>query len=480
MLPTVVLVGRPNVGKSTLFNKLTHRRDALVADIPGLTRDRRYGRLSVPIGNDEHEASVHLVDTGGLFGDEDIASAMQAQVESALSEADLVLLVVDAKAGLMPADHDILRRLRRRSLPVVLVVNKIDRVSEAQAQAEFASLGIDPVLYVAAEHNRGMAILADAVAQVLQAQGQLDPNAALASIEELPGIKVALIGRPNVGKSTLTNRLLGEERQVVFDAPGTTRDAIDIPLERNGKDYVLIDTAGVRRKGKTDGIVEKFSVVKSLDAMARAQVVLMVVDAQEGLVEQDLHLLGYAVEAGCGIILVINKCDGLPPDAKRRVEVELDRRLDFAPWINIRYISALHGTGVGLLWSEINKVYRGGLFDVSTTLLTKLLTSMVQAHPPPAVRGRAVKLRFAHKAGSHPPRVTIYGNQTQTVPPSYVRYLENSYRKALKVHGNPIHITLKTGDNPFAGRNELTPTQRARRDRMISHRKKSNKKPSRR
>lgn len=480
MLPTVVLVGRPNVGKSTLFNKLTHRRDALVADIPGLTRDRRYGRLMVPIGSEDHEASVHLVDTGGLFGDEDIASAMQAQVESALSEADLVLLVVDAKAGLMPADHDILRRLRRGSLPVVLVVNKIDRVSEAQAQAEFASLGIDPVLYVAAEHNRGMAILADAVAQVLQAQGQLDPNAALASIEELPGIKVALIGRPNVGKSTLTNRLLGEERQVVFDAPGTTRDAIDIPLERNGKDYVLIDTAGVRRKGKTDGIVEKFSVVKSLDAMARAQVVLMVVDAQEGLVEQDLHLLGYAVEAGCGIILVINKCDGLPPDAKRRVEVELDRRLDFAPWINIRYISALHGTGVGLLWSEINKVYRGGLFDVSTTLLTKLLTGMVQAHPPPAVRGRAVKLRFAHKAGSHPPRVTIYGNQTQTVPPSYVRYLENSYRKALKVHGNPIHITLKTGDNPFAGRNELTPTQRARRDRMISHRKKSNKKSSRR
>lgn len=481
MLPTVVLVGRPNVGKSTLFNKLTHRRDALVANIPGLTRDRRYGRLTINSDDEGHAASVHLVDTGGLFGEEDIASAMQVQVESALADADLVLLVVDAKAGLMPADHDILQRLRRRSLPVVLVVNKIDRVSEAQAQAEFSSLGVDPVLYVAAEHNRGMAILAEAVGATLQAQGQLDPNAALASIEELPGIRVALIGRPNVGKSTLINRLLGEERQVVFDAPGTTRDAIDIPFQRDGKDYVLIDTAGVRRKGKTDGIVEKFSVVKSLDAMARAQVVLMVVDAQEGLVEQDLHLLGYAVEAGCGIILVINKCDGLPPDARHRVEVELDRRLDFAPWINIRFISALHGTGVGLLWSEINKVYQGGMFDVSTTLLTKLLTGMVQAHPPPAVRGRAVKLRFAHKAGSHPPKVTIYGNQTQTVPPSYVRYLENSYRKALKVHGNPIHITLKTGENPYASkRNELTPTQRARRDRMISHRKKSNKKSSRR
>lgn len=480
MLPTVVLVGRPNVGKSTLFNKLTHRRDALVANIPGLTRDRRYGRLSVAVGSEDHQASVNLVDTGGLFGDEDIASAMQAQVESALAEADLVLLVVDAKAGLLPADHDILQRLRKRGLPIVLVVNKIDRVSESHAQAEFSSLGIDPVLFVAAEHNRGMAILAEAVAKCLQAQGQLDPNAALASVEELPGIRVALIGRPNVGKSTLTNRLLGEERQVVFDAPGTTRDAIDIPLQRNNKDYVLIDTAGVRRKGKTDGIVEKFSVVKSLDAMARAQVVLMVIDAQEGLVEQDLHLLGYAVEAGCGIILVINKCDGLSSDAKHRVGVELDRRLDFAPWINIRYISALHGTGVGLLWSEINKVYRGGLFDVSTTLLTKLLTGMVQAHPPPAVRGRAVKLRFAHKAGSHPPRVTIYGNQTQTVSASYIRYLENSYRKALKVHGNPIHITLKTGENPFAGRNELTPAQRARRDRMISHRKKSNKKSSRR
>ena len=345
MLPTVVLVGRPNVGKSTLFNKLTRRRDALVADIPGLTRDRRYGRLSVSSG-DGRDASVHLVDTGGLFGDEDIASAMQAQVESALADADLVLLVVDAKAGLMPADQDILQRLRRQSLPVLLVVNKIDRVSDAQAQAEFAGLGLDPALYVAAEHNRGMAILAEAVGAALQAQGRLDSEERLASIDELPGIRVALIGRPNVGKSTLTNRLLGEERQVVFDAPGTTRDAIDIPLQRNGKDYVLIDTAGVRRKGKTDGIVEKFSVVKSLDAMARAQVVLMVVDAQEGLVEQDLHLLGYAVEAGCGIILVINKCDGLEPEAKRRVEVELDRRLDFAPWINIRFISAL-STGAG-------------------------------------------------------------------------------------------------------------------------------------
>jgi GTP-binding protein len=286
-------------------------------------------------------------------------------------------------------------------------------------------------------------------------------------------IRVAIIGRPNVGKSTLTNRLLGEERQVVFDMPGTTRDAIEIPFERDGREYVLIDTAGVRRKGRVEEAVEKFSVVKTLEAIDRAHVVLLVMDAREGVVEQDLHLLGYAVDAGAGIIIAMNKWDGLSAEARDRVRSELARRLNFAPWISVLQVSALHGTGVGLLLREVERVYRSGRFEVGTTRLTRLLGDLVQAHPPPAVRGRQIKLRFAHKAGEHPPTVAIHGNQTEALPASYVRYLENGFRAALDLHGTPVHILLRTGENPYKGRrNKLTPRQEYRRKRMIRHHKK--------
>lgn len=462
-MSTAVLVGRPNVGKSTLFNRLTRQRQALVADVPGLTRDRRYGRIA--------GGAMTLIDTGGLLGEDPFVDLLSRQVDLALDEADLALWLVDARDGLMPADYEIADLLRRRGIETILVINKTDGLSEDQALADFAELGFPTSFTISASQGRGITQLMDFVLEQVPEgtendEDERDPDA----------IYVALVGRPNVGKSTLTNRLLGEERQVVFDAPGTTRDAIDIPLERSGQPYVLIDTAGVRRKGKTDGIVEKFSVVKTLDAIERAHVVLLVVDAREGLVEQDLHLLGYALEAGRGILLCVNKWDGLPREDRDAVRSELDRRLNFAAWIPHQAISALKGTGVGKLWPQIRRIHKAGLLQANTTRLTGLLESMVQSHAPPSHRGRLIKLRFAHPGGSHPPTVTIHGNQTAAVPDSYIRYLENGYRAALKLYGNPVRIKLKTGDNPFAGKsNPLSDRQRKRRGRMIEHRKKTEK-----
>ena len=465
MLSTLVLVGRPNVGKSTLFNKLTHAREALVADVPGLTRDRRYGKARIDDG------VFNLVDTGGLFGDaSDLQDALEYQAQLALDECDGVLFLVDAREGLCPADEEISQRLRRLDKPVILVVNKMDGVREDSAVAEFSRLGIADMAFVSAVHGRGMASLAMLMAPYLS------------SAHELPAptddgaIRVAIIGRPNVGKSTLVNRLLGEERQVVFDAPGTTRDAIEIPFVRDGQAYVLIDTAGVRRKGKVTGVAEKFSVVHALQAMEHADVVLLVLDAQEGVVDQDLHILSYAAEAGCGVLVAVNKWDGLSASQKETTRATLDRRLAFAPWIATRQISALHGTGVGDLLAAVNRVYRAGEFDVSPAQLTRLLEKLVSAHPPPTVRGRPVKLRYAHKAGVHPPRILIHGNQTRSVPASYKRYLENGFRQALDLMGNPVVIELRSGDNPYSGkRNVLSQRQANRRRRMISHRKRKAK-----
>lgn len=464
-MSTAVLIGRPNVGKSTLFNRLVRSRDALVADVPGLTRDRRYGRFERAPGE-----FATLVDTGGLFGEDAFAPLLREQVELALAEADLALFVVDGRDGLVPADQEIADLLRRSGLATLLVVNKLDGLDPDAVTADFAAFGYPHMAAVAAAHGRGMAQLLAQVDTLLPQRAEL-----VAPVPE-DTIQVAMIGRPNVGKSTLTNRLLGEDRQLVFDGPGTTRDAIDIPLSRDGQDYVLIDTAGVRRKGKTDGIVEKFSVVKSLAAMERAQVVLLVIDAEEGLVEQDLHLLGYAIEAGCGIILCANKIDDLPAGSRERLNTELDRRLRFAPWISVRFISALHGTGVGRLWSLIRRVHSAGRLGASTSTLTRLLEGMVEAHPPPSHQGRPIKLRYAHSAGDHPPTVVIHGNQTDALPDSYLRYLEKCYRQALKLEGNPIRILLRTGDNPYAGKaNKLSERQLKRRGRLIEHRKKSEK-----
>jgi GTP-binding protein len=469
MLPTMALVGRPNVGKSTLFNKLTNRRDALVADVPGLTRDRHYGRARIG------EGVCILVDTGGLFGDPGaLQDALEHQAQLALDESDLVLFLVDGREGLTAVDEEIAGRLRRQGKPIVLVVNKMDGAREESAIAEFAALGIGATAYVSAVHGRGMASLSALLAPYLD-QGESAADAEPQAVGA-DATRVAIIGRPNVGKSTLTNRILGEERQLVFDAPGTTRDAIEIPFTKDGRDYVLIDTAGVRRKGRVDGVAEKFSVVKTLQAMDLAHVVILVLDAREGVVDQDLHLLSYAAEAGSGVLVAMNKWDGLSANERATAEKTLDRRLAFAPWIPVMHISALHGTGVGHLLHEVDRIHIAGEFDVGTSVLTKLLVGMVSAHPPPTVRGRAVKLRYAHKAGSHPPHIVIHGNQTQSIPASYVRYLENGFRKALALVGNPVHVELKTGTNPYAGkRNELTGRQQARRKRMIQHRKRKAK-----
>ncbi len=466
MLPAVALVGRPNVGKSTLFNKLTRSRDALVADVPGLTRDRRYGRCEV-LGQ-----PVTLIDTGGLYGDHALAAELTRQTRMAVAEADLVVLLLDAREGVNSADEEVVAYLRRQDAPFIPVINKIDGVREDQVAAEFARFGFAEPLYISASHNRGLRHLQERLAPHLQ---QFVGDAAAEPAEGVgDGVRVAVVGRPNVGKSTLVNRLLGEERQVVFDMPGTTKDAIDIPFNRDGTDYVLIDTAGVRRKGKVSEVTEKFSVVKALQAMERADVVILVVDAAEGVVDQDLHVLQYAQHAGAGLVVAVNKWDGLAADQRERVKQSVDRKLAFIPWVPLRHISALHGTGVGHLFEMVDEVYTAGEFEVTTSLLTRLLDGLAASHPPPSVRGRQIKLKVATRAGQHPPRIVIHGNQLDALPASYKRFLENGFREALNLIGNPVKLEFRKGDNPFAGRrNELTERQKSRRGRMIKRRKKS-------
>lgn len=465
LTPILALVGRPNVGKSTLFNRLTRRRDALVADVPGLTRDRRYGRASLD------GVEVTLIDTGGLFGEETLAAALSAQTFRAVEEADLVLFVLDARAGLSTFDADIADTLRKRGSRIVGVLNKTDGLDAEAVAAEFSELGIGDLEQISASHGHGMANLRERLLGELDVE-PLEDAEEPAENPHANAIRVAIIGRPNVGKSTLINRLLGEERQVVADMPGTTMDTIDIPFERDGVNHVLIDTAGVRRKGRVDGVAEKFSVVKSLEAISRAHVVILVMDATEGVVDQDLHVLQYATEAGAGLIIAVNKWDGLSADVRDRTLVTLDRRLEFIPWVDVHRISALHGTGVGKLWDAVRAVHRAGSFDVSTALLNRILEGLVQAHQPPTVRGRAVRIKMASRQGGHPPTVVIHGNQVESLPASYVRYLENGFRKALSLVGTPVRLIFRSPENPFAGRrNVLTPRQLRARERIRRHRR---------
>ncbi len=464
MIPTIALVGRPNVGKSTLFNKLTKSRDALVADVPGLTRDRRYGRCEI------NGQTVTLIDTGGLFGDDVLSESLTQQTQLAVAEADLVVLLLDGRDGITSADQDVVSYLRRESVNFIPVVNKIDGIGEEQALVEVSQFGFGDPLLISASHSRGLRTLSESLVAKLTEMGAFQREAEVVSNK---GIHVAVVGRPNVGKSTLINRMLGEERQVVFDMPGTTKDAIDIPFQRNDTDYVLIDTAGVRRKGRVEEITEKFSVVKALQAMERAHVVILVVDATEGVVEQDLHVLQYALEAGAAMLVAVNKWDGLDEDQRDRVKYSVDRRLAFVPWVPLQRISALHGTGVGLLFEMIDTVYAAGEFDVSTSLLTRLVRNMVAAHPAPSVRGRQIKIKVATRGRNHPPTIVIHGNQLDSLPASYKRFLENGFREALNLIGNPIRLQMRESDNPYAGKkNVLTPRQKQRRERVIKHRKK--------
>ncbi len=456
MKPVLALVGRPNVGKSTLFNRLTKSRDALVADQPGLTRDRKYGEGKVG------RRGYIVIDTGGLSGEsEGIDQRMAQQSWLAVEEASAVLFLVDAKSGLTPADEEIAQRLRQCGKPVFLVVNKAEGMEPALAAAEFHALGLGEPLAIAAVHGQGVKQLVEEV---------LPPEPPLQSQEETEeaGIRIALVGRPNVGKSTLLNRILGEERVVVYDMPGTTRDAVFVPFEREGQKYLFIDTAGVRRRSRVKEVVEKFSIIKTLQAIDAAQVVIMVLDAREGIGEQDAHLLGYILDAGRAVVIAVNKWDHLSPEQREKVRRELDLKLPFLDFARIHFISALHGTGVGELFESVQRAYRSAMVQLPTPQLTRLLEDAVAAHPPPLVRGRRVKLRYAHQGGKNPPVIVIHGNQTSAVPESYRRYLGNLFRKQLRLEGTPLRIEFKGGENPFAGRrNRLTRRQQEKRRRLM-------------
>ncbi len=475
MVPVIALVGRPNVGKSTLFNRLTKSRDAIVADVPGLTRDRQYGE-AVWQGQ-----SYIVVDTGGLTGDEHgIDSIMAGQSLQAIEEADAVLFLVDAQAGRTAGDEMIAAHLRKRGKQVFLIANKLDGADHDSIVGEFSSLGLGPAIGIIASQGRNInpmlqAVLVDGLIQVPELDENGEPIERL-QVEAI-GTKIAVIGRPNVGKSTLVNRLLGEERVVVFDQAGTTRDSIYIPYERHGKPYTLIDTAGVRRRGKVYEAIEKFSVIKALQAIQDANVVVFVVDAREGIVEQDLHLLGFVLEAGRALVIAINKWDGMEEGEKAYVKTELERRLNFTQFAEQHFISALHGSGVGLLYKSVDKAYESAMTKIPTKRMTEILEAAVAEHQPPMVSGRRIKLRYAHLGGSNPPIIVIHGNQVESVPRSYTRYLENVYRKVLKLSGTPIRVEYKSGDNPFADqKNKLSERQVNKKRRLMSHNKKADKK----
>ena len=467
MLPVLALVGRPNVGKSTLFNQLTRSRDALVANLSGLTRDRQYGQGQLD------DTAFIVIDTGGISGEEEgIDAVMASQSMAAISEADVVLLLVDGRAGLHPGDEALVTYLRTEGKPFHLVVNKIDGVGEDIAASDFYQLGVDHLHTIAASQNRGVRKL---IATVLTSWLEKAREDAPLTIDG--AIRVAIVGRPNVGKSTLVNRLLGEERVVVFDQPGTTRDSVYIDYERRGRHYTLIDTAGVRKRKNVREAVEKFSIVKTLKAIADAQVVILTMDAHEGLVEQDLHLLGQCIDAGRALVIALNKWDGIESDERVWIRSELRRRLQFIDYADIHFISALHGSGVGKLYGSIHAAHDAATRSLSTPRLNRILEDAAASHPPPMVNGRRIKLRYAHAGGQNPPVVVVHGSQTDALPASYQRYLEKIFRRELALHGTPIRIELRSGDNPYAGkRNKLTQRQVQRRRRMMSHIKKSEKK----
>jgi GTP-binding protein len=462
MLPVIALIGRPNVGKSTLFNRLTRSRDALVADYPGLTRDRKFGFGKLgPI-------PYIVIDTGGVAGGEEgIEEAMVEQTIKALQEADAAIIMVDGRSGLTASDEHVADLARRHAKKTWLAVNKAEGLESTTANAEFYALGLGDPIAVSAAHGDRIGAMMDEVLAPYE-EGESAPEA-----DDENELRIAVIGRPNVGKSTLINRLLGEDRMVVYDMPGTTRDTIEVPFERSDRKYMLIDTAGIRRKARVSEAIEKFSIVKALQAIEKAHVVIAVLDAQEGVTEQDVSLLGLVVERGRALVVVTNKWDGLSPDQRKKVRDDLERRLPFLDFAERITISALHGTAVGDLLPAVERAYRAAMSDLSTTELTRELEAAVMEHATPMIRGRRVKLRYAHQGGRNPPVIVIHGNQTDKLPESYHRYLINRFRKAFKLKGTPVRLAFKKGKNPFEGRrNKLTPRQERKRARLMKRVKK--------
>lgn len=437
MLPVITIIGRPNVGKSTLFNCLTRTRDALVADFPGVTRDRQYGRGVVG------ERAYLVVDTGGIVAatDPEMAKQVEKQVQQAIDEADLILFLVDAHTGLTAADAMVAEQLRSYQKKIVLVVNKIDRLDADVVTGDFYRLGCGVPHPISARNGRGVESFI---------QGLLAPFPIPETVPEVQsGICIAVMGRPNVGKSTLINRILGEERVIVCDEPGTTRDSIYIPYDRRGQRYTLIDTAGVRRRAKIEDAIEKFSVIKSLQALEKAHVVIMVFDARDGITDQDMRLLGWILDSARGLVLAFNKWDGMSEYERERVKQTVDRRLAFVKFARRYLISALHGTGVGDLYHAVDEAYASSTKALPTPLLTQVLERAIFDHQPPLVSGRRIRLRYAHLGGHHPLVIVVHGKQIESLPDAYRRYLAAYFRKSFDLVGIPVRVQFVNDKNPY-------------------------------
>ncbi|GMQ77463.1 MAG: ribosome biogenesis GTPase Der [Gammaproteobacteria bacterium] len=462
LLPVVAIVGRPNVGKSTLFNCLTRSRDALVADEPGLTRDRQYGIARAATGT----GAYIVVDTGGLTDAADsMAQAISAQVLRAVEESDAVIFMVDGRQGLTAADEDIASRLRSTGKAVTIAVNKTEGLDADIGVGEFHALGMAAPYPISAAHHRGIGTLVDAVLARIPPSPELPRDA-----DE--GVNVAIIGRPNVGKSTLINHLLGEDRLIAHAAPGTTRDSVRVPFRHGARRYTLVDTAGIRRRGRVSEKIEKFSVVKSLQAIAAADVVIVVLDAGEGVTDQDAGLLGMVLDAGRALTIAMNKWDNLDASDKRLARSNVERKLTFLEYVTVHYTSALQGTGLRRLFVSVDRAWRSASRKMSTPELNEVLAKALARNPPPVARGRRIKLRYAHQGGSSPPLIVIHGNQTDRVPNNYRRYLARAFREGLRLHGTPIQLEFKSGENPYEGRrNVITPRQQRRRKRLLKHAK---------
>ncbi len=453
-VPVVAIVGRPNVGKSTLFNAFTRSRDALVVDLPGVTRDRIYGRCEIA------GRTVILIDTGGLSDATGrLESLARRQTEAAIEEADLVLFVSDGRSGPLAEDHEIVSRLRQQGKSIVHVVNKTDGLDEQAALAEASELGLSPVVAIAASHRRGIDSLAAETAPLLPALADDTQDSA-------EGLKLAFIGRPNVGKSTLLNRFVGEERAVASEVPGTTRDPVHARVERDGEVFQLVDTAGIRRRRATHEAVEAFSVIKALKAMESAEVVVLLLDATEGVTDQDARLAGHVIEAGRALVIVLNKWDGLDDASRRRCLIEVGERMNFAAFAPVVTLSALHGSGLGELIDAVCHVHRSASMELPTPQLTRALRHAVESHPPPSSRRFTPKLRYAHSGGTFPTRIIIHGNRTGHVDASYRRYLINSFRRQFELAGVPLKLIFKDTENPYAGRRQRSPAG-GRRGRTV-------------
>ncbi len=444
MKPVIALVGRPNVGKSTLFNRLTRSRAALVADYPGLTRDRHYGEGRMG------DRPFLVIDTGGFepVVKEGVLQEMAKQTKQAVAEADVVVFIVDGRQGITPHDKTITDYLRRCGRPVILAVNKAEGMKYTAVVADFYELGMGDPLVISSAHGDGVYTLLDeALKRVPETASEPDDEAQ----EEQSSIRLAIVGRPNVGKSTMINALLGEERVIAFDLPGTTRDAIEIPFERDGKHYTLVDTAGLRKRGKVFQAVEKFSVVKTLQAISEANVVLLLLDARQDISEQDAHIAGFVLESGRALVVGINKWDGLSQDKRKEIRSEVERKLHFLSFARFHYVSALKATGIASLMRSVDAAYAAAMAKLPTPRLTRVLEEAVAHQQPPRRQGSIrPKLRYAHQGGQNPPVIVIHGNSLENIGDDYRRYLEKHFRDAFSLVGTPLRIEFRSGKNPFA------------------------------